>query len=222
MYDELETGISLSDHVKVEVSGPNDEKTVLTVNPVGQFNPGGCTAFISIKKDAVMALNTTEEFFDHLLGRIVFENLESAVELDSCRLVDVLNYTKDLQPDDDNSWWLSYFKKLEEKVSRFHEELTAISADLRDLKTVVIHQYHQASGEMCDFVDFICVPEGEDEDTLREFFEENLSPDSEIDEIMELFEDGYSYVNSYEADEKIRIDFRNGTFEKTMTVSEVR
>ena len=222
MYDEFETGIVLSDYVKIEVFGNNNEKAVLSVNPVGQFNPGGCTAFISVKKDAVMSLQTTEELFDYFLNRIVFENMESAVDLPNYILKDVLEYTGALEPDEDNEWWLNYFKRLEGKVSQFHDELTAMAQDLKDLQKVVIHQNHEAGGELCDFVDFICVPEGEEEDVLREFFEENLSADSEIDEIMELFEDGYSYVNAYAADEKIVIDFKNGTFEKTMSVTDVR
>ena len=222
MYDEFETGISMSDYVKVEVFDQDEKKTTLTVNPVGQFNPGGCTAFISVKKDVIMSLKTTRELYDYFLGRIIFENLESAVDLENTRLIDLMEYTKDLEPDEGNEWWLSYFKRLEKKVAQFHDELTDMAEDLRDLKKVVIHQYHEAGGELCDFVDFICVPEGEDEDVLREFFEENLSPDSEIDQIMELFEDGCSSIDSFCADEKTVVDFRNGTLEKTMIVTDVR
>ncbi|MBQ2657670.1 MAG: hypothetical protein IJF87_03745 [Erysipelotrichaceae bacterium] len=219
MYDEFEAGMSLSDHVKIEVFF-GDKKTVLRVNPVGRFSPGGCTAFVSLKKDAVLALNTVEEFYEMLLNRIYFENLEVAFDLENYRLKDVLAYTKDLEVDDENSWWLNYFKSLEEDVSRFHAELISLTDKLSDLKAVV-HQFHEASGEMCDFVDFTCCPEGEEEDVLREFFKENLSPESEIDNIMEQFEDGYFYGNSFAADEAVTIDFGNGSFEKKLTVTDV-
>ena len=219
MYDEFEAGMSLSDHVKVEVFC-GDKKTVLNVNPVGQFSPGGCTAFVSVKKEAAFALNTVEELYEMLMNRIYFENLEVAFDLPDYGLKEVLAYTKDLEVDDENSWWLNYFKRLEEKVSQFHDELVSMTDKLSDLK-VVVHQFHEASGEMCDFVDFTCCPEGEEEDVLREFFEENLSPESEIDSIMELFEDGYFYGNGFAADEAVTIDFGNSSFEKKLTITDV-
>ena len=70
-------------------------------------------------------------------------------------------------------------------------------------------------------MDFTCCPEGEEEDVLREFFEENLTPESEIDAIMDLFEDGYFYGNGFAADEAVTVDFKNGTYEKTLTVTDV-
>ena len=219
MYDDFESGMSMSDYVKVEVFC-NDKKTVLSVNPVGQFSPGGCTAFVSVKKDAVLALNTVEELYEMLLSRIYFENLEVAFDLPNYRLTDVLEYTRDLEVDDENSWWLNYFKRLEGKVKQFHDELNAMTEDLKDLK-LAVHQFHEASGELCDFVDFTCCPEGEEEDVLREFFEENLTPESEIDAIMDLFEDGYFYGNGFAADEAVTIDFKNGTYQKTLTVTDV-
>lgn len=219
MYDDFESGMSMSDYVKVEVFC-GDKKTVLSVNPVGQFSPGGCTAFVSVKKDAALALNTVEEFYEMLLSRIYFENLEAAFDLPNYRLTDVLEYTKDLEVDDENSWWLNYFKRLEGKVQQFHDELTEMTGDLKDLK-LTVHQFHEASGELCDFVDFTCCPEGEEEDVLREFFEENLTPESEIDAIMDLFEDGYFYGNGFAADEAVTIDFGNGTYDKKLTVTDV-
>ena len=220
MYDEFEAGMSLSDHVKVEVCNGKGDKAVLNVNPVGQFSPGGCTAFVSVKKEAVFSLKTVEEFYEMLLGRIYFENLEAAVDLPNYRLTDVLDHTRDLEIDEDNGWWLAYFKRLEEKVSQFHAELVSLAVELGDLR-VVVHQFHQAAGEMCDFVDFTCCPEGEDEDVLREFFEENLSAESDIDSIMEHFEDGYFYGSGFSADEAVTIDFGNGSFEKKLTVTDV-
>ncbi len=221
MYDEFEAGMISSDHVKVEVIKDSGEKTSLVVNPVGQFSPGGCIAFVSVKKDAALALKTGEELFEMLLNRIYFENMEVAVDLPDYGLKEVLDYTKDLEPDDENSWWLNYFKRLEKKVAQFHEELISMAEELKDVK-VIVHQFHEAGGEMCDFVDYTCCPEGDDEDTLREFFEESLTPDSEIDNIMDLFEDGYSSISGFAADEAVTIDYGNGRYEKTLTISDVR
>ena len=217
---EFETGISFAEYVSVEVL-KDDQKIKLSVNPVGQFNPGGCTAFVSVKKDGVLALEKVEDLYEYLLKRIGFDNLEAVVDLDDYSLKGVLEYTKDLEVDDENEWWLNYFKRLEKKVDEFHEALISMNAQLKDLK-VKVHQYHEASGELCDFVDFICCPEGEDEEALREFFEENLSKDSEIDNIMECFEDGYFYGDSFSADETTLIDFASGNVEKTMTITDVR
>ena len=221
MYDEFEAGMISSDHVKVEVIKDSGEKTSLVVNPVGQFSPGGCIAFVSVKKDAALALKTGEELFEMLLNRIYFENMEVAVDLSDYGLKEVLDYTKDLEVDDENSWWLNYFKRLEKKVDQFREELISMAEELKDVK-VIVHQFHEAGGEICDFVDYTCCPEGDDEDTLREFFEESLTPDSEIDNIMDLFEDGYSSISGFAADEAVTIDYGNGSYEKTLTISDVR
>ena len=147
--------------------------------------------------------------------------MEVAVDLPDYGLKEVLDYTKDLEVDDENSWWLNYFKRLEKKVDQFREELISMAEELKDVK-VIVHQFHEAGGEMCDFVDYTCCPEGDDEDTLREFFEESLTPDSEIDNIMDLFEDGYSSISGFAADEAVTIDYGNGSYEKTLTISDVR
>ena len=217
---EFETGISFAEYVSVEVL-KDDQKIKLSVNPVGQFNPGGCTATVFIKKEGVLTLEKVEDLYEYLIKRIGFDNLEAVIDLKDYSLKGVLEYTKGLEVDDENSWWLNYFKRLEEKVDEFHKALVSLNAELKDLK-VKVHQYHDASGELCDFVDFICCPEGEDEEELREFFEENLSNDSEIDNIMECFEDGYFYGNSFSAAETTVIDFANNSVEKTMKVTDVR
>ena len=219
MYDEFEAGYGLSDYVKVEVAGKDGQKFSLNVNPVGQFNPGGCLAFVSLKKEALLELNSVEELYDYLLNRIYFENLEVAFDMDDYSLKNVLDYTKDLEVDDDNSWYLNYFKRLEKLVSQFKEEL--LKCNLEDLK-VNVHEYHQASGEACDFVDFTCCPEGDEEEELREFFESSLTPESEIDSIMEHFEDGYFYGSSYSADQLTAIDFASKTITKTLTIQDVQ
>ena len=130
---EFETGISFAEYVSVEVL-KGDQKIKLSVNPVGQFNPGGCTAFVSVKKDSVLALEKVEDLYEYLLKRIGFDNLEAVVDLDDYSLKGVLEYTKDLEVDDENEWWLNYFKRLEKKVDEFHEALISMNAQLKDLK----------------------------------------------------------------------------------------
>ncbi len=44
---DYESGIGLSDHVKIEVM-KGEQKISLAVNPVGQFETGGCLAFIAV------------------------------------------------------------------------------------------------------------------------------------------------------------------------------
>ena len=210
--------MSLSDYVKAEVYDEKGNKAALSVNPVGQFNPGGCIAFISMKKDQVLPLKSGAEIYEFLLKKIYFENLEVAFDLDNYTLANVLEYTKGLEVNEENDWYLNYFKRLEQKTEEFKTALLAMETPAK----IIARQYHEASGELCDFVDYLCVPEGEDEETLREFFEENLTADSEIDEIMEQFEDGSFYGNGFEAEERITADLKNQTFEKTMTVTNVR
>ncbi|MBR0462203.1 MAG: hypothetical protein IJJ00_05790 [Erysipelotrichaceae bacterium] len=219
---EFETGISCSNYVTVKIAGLNGETASLSVNPIGQFNPGGCEAMVFIKKDDVLALKTVDELYAYLLRKIFIENLETAVEIDDCSLGGVLEYTKTLEENEDNNWWLPYFKKLEKKVDEFHESLTCFAKDLKDIKVVTVHEYHSASGELCDFVDYTCAPEGDENEEIRSYLEEHLSKESDIDAIMDCFEDGYFYGSSFEGDEKTVIDFNNNTFEKTMTVTNVQ
>ena len=216
---EYESGIGLSDHVKIEAS-KNDQKISLVVNPVGQFETGGCLAFISVKKDDILALNSTEELYDYLLRKIYFENLETAFDLENYTLKNVLEYTKDLEVNEENSWWLNYFKRLEKKVYEFKDGLEGFMSI--DDVTVNIHEYHSASGEMCDLVDYTCAPEGEETEVLREFFEENLSSDSEIDNLMDCFEDGYFCGNSYSADQLTKVDYKNKSFTRSLTITDVQ
>ena len=216
---EYESGIGLSDHVKIEAS-KNDQKISLVVNPVGQFETGGCLAFISVKKDDILALNSTEELYDYLLRKIYFENLETAFDLDNYTLKNVLEYTKDLEVNEENSWWLNYFKRLEKKVYEFKDGLEGFMSV--DDVAVNIHEYHSASGEMCDLVDYTCAPEGEETEVLREFFEENLSSDSEIDNLMDCFEDGYFCGNSYSADQLTKVDYKNKSFIRSLTITNVQ
>ena len=216
----MESGMMTASYVKVEVSDTDDRKISLIVNPVGRFSPGGCEAYVSVKQNQITDLNTADEIFDYLLRKIYFENLESSAgELPGVSLGEILSYTDGLQEDEDNSWWLKYFRGLSEKVSIFHRELLKMDGTISEVR---VHQYHDASGELCDFVDYICCPEGEDEEVLRSFFEDSLSDDSDIDEIMDCFEDGYFYGSSYESDEVSVIDVKTHTVTKTMTVKNVR
>lgn len=221
MYDEFEAGFGQSDHVKVEIKGKDDQTFVLDVNPVGQFDPGGCLAFISLKKDQLLSLNSTEELYEMLLNRIFFENLEIAYDADNYSLKSVLEYTGALEVDDENSWWLNYFKRLADRVNKFKDGLFGSENRLEDL-VMKVHEYHEANGEACDFADYTCCPEGGSEEELRDFFESSLSPESEIDAIMEHFEDGYFYGDGFAADQLTIVSFGDRTFSKSLTISDVR
>ncbi|MBO4218450.1 MAG: hypothetical protein J5887_02950 [Erysipelotrichaceae bacterium] len=218
MSNMFETGIGLADHVKVEVWGTAQQPICLTVNPVGQFNPGGCLALASVRKDQVLQLKSTEELYDFLTRKIFFENLETAIPEEECNytLKGVLDYTENLAEDDENSWWLPYFRTLAEDVNNFREKLMA-AGRLEELQ-LKVHQYHAAAGELCDFADWTCFPEGGDEDEVREFLEDSLAEDLDADEVMELFEDGYFQGSGFEGDECVSVDFAQGTCHKKLVI----
>ena len=64
--------------------------------------------------------------------------------------------------------------------------------------------------------------EGEDEEDLRSFLEENLSPESDIDAILSCFEDGCFYGNAYDSDRVIEADLEKKSVKEWLTVSEIR
>ena len=219
-----EFGIAANDYVSVVVKDKENKKHTLKVNPVGRFEGGsGCIAIIYAKGDRILALQSIDEFCDYLLKWIVFDNLDGVFddEPDDFCLGSVLKKAAEIEEDEDNSWYLSYFKKLNEDFGKFRRELGESFASLKDINEIVIHQYHDAAGEMCDFVDYTCCPEGEEEDVLREFFENNLTADSEIDKIMDCFEDGFFYGYQFSGDEQLLIDVQNKTYRKTMTITDV-
>ena len=213
----FESGIADNDYVSVEVYDTSGGKTSLSVNPIGQFSPGGCKALVYVKKETLLTLNTAEELLSCLRKKICFENLDTAVDLDNNSLGNVLDRTSALEIDEENDWWLPYFKRLEKKVSAFEEEVQKMD----EIKRIVVHQYHDAAGELCDFVDYVCCPEGEDDEIIRSFLEENLSPESDIDAIMGCFEDGYFYGNSYESDRVIEADLVENSVKEQLTISEI-
>ena len=214
---EYEAGIADNYYVAVEAYGGSGEKASLSVNPIGQFSPGGCTALVYVKKETLLSLSAPEELMSCLLKKICFENLETAIDLDDFSLGHVLEYTAALEIDEENDWWLPYFKRLEKKVSAFREDLEKIN----EIRKIVIHQYHDAAGELCDFVDYTCCPEGEDNESIRCFLEENLSKESDIDAIMDCFEDGYFYGNAYESDRVIEADLAEQKVKEWLTISEI-
>ncbi|MBQ2079406.1 MAG: hypothetical protein IIU37_07095 [Erysipelotrichaceae bacterium] len=216
---DYESGIGLSDHVKIDVM-KGEQKISLAVNPVGQFETGGCLAFIAVKKEDLFSLGSTEELCDYLLRKIYFENLESAFDLDHYTLKNVLQHTESLEVNEENSWWLNYFKRLQKKVNEFKEGLRSFS-DLNEL-AVYIHEYHSASGELCDFVDYTCAPEGEEEDEIRNYFEEKLNDDQQVDRIMDCFEDGYFYGNSFSAKQLTVVDYPKKSFDRSLSIEDIQ
>ena len=213
---EYESGIGETYYVKVEVYGA-DQKAVLTVNPIGQFSPGGCEAFVYAKKDALTGLKEAGEIMDYFKKKICFENMEAACDLEDYSLGYVLDYCSKLEENEENDWWLPYFRRLEKKVSSFENDLKQMS----EIRKIVVHQYHSAAGELCDFVDYTCCPEGEEEEELRSFFEENLA-DSDIDAIMECFEDGYFYGDFYDSDRVITADLPDQKVDEKLIITEIR
>ena len=217
---EFESGIGESYSVKVEICGENEERIFLTVDPVGQFHPGGCEAFAYVKKDALLSLASAQDIMDYFLKRICFENLETAIDdLDDFSLGSVLDYTGKLETDEENEWFLPYFKGLNEKVRLFDEKLRSMEGKIA---RIIVHQYHSASGELCDFTDYTNCPEGEEEEEIRSHFEKILSDDSDIDAILSLFEDGYFYGNAYDSDQVITADLKEGKAEEKLKITDIR
>ena len=70
-------------------------------------------------------------------------------------------------------------------------------------------------------MDYINCPFEEDEETIREYLENSLSKDSEIDNIMQYFDFGQFYINHYEADERMVFDLINKKFEKSLIVTNI-
>ena len=207
-------------YVYADIYGNNGEKAVLKVNPIGQFQGDGCIAMAYLKKDALLSVSSIDELMEKLGKAIEFENLEGILDLEGGNsLSNVLAYTKDLEEDEDNAYWLGYFKKLEGLYERFAADVKAFASGMDDISKVIVHQFHNASGDDCDFADYAGLPFEEDEDAMREYLEENIEGD--IDSIMEHFEDGEFYVDSYESDKKIIVDFTGKKASETLSISDV-
>ncbi len=218
-----EYGIYANEYLKIEVKDKEGMACTLKVNPVGQFEGSGCIATIYAKGDKILSMQSVDELCDYILSRIEFGNLEGVFEdePDDYFMGSVLRKSGEIEINDDNSWYLSYFRRLQEDYDRFHQQLKERFGSFEEIGEIVIHQYHDAGGEMCDFVDYTCCPEGADEEELREFFEDNLSVYSEIENIMNCFEDGYFNGNQFSADETLTIDVTNGRAHKIMTITNV-
>lgn len=217
---EYESGIADHYYVVLEILDNSGTKLSLTVNPIGQFSPGGCCALVYVKKEQLLSLTSTESIMDYFLKKICFENLETAVDLKDDSLGNVLQYTADLKEDEENDWWLPYFRRLERKLSSFREDLVKMEKE-NGIRRIRVHQYHSAAGELCDFVDYTCCPEGEGQEVIRSFFEEKLDSQSDIDAIMDCFEDGYFYGSAYESDRLIEADLLKQTVQEKLLITEI-
>ena len=205
----LETGEFLENSVRVVVFNENNEKVVLNV--------GGCQTFSYIKAQQLLAIKNAEELYDLILKDICFEELEGTLENDpgDYSLGAMNEYVKTLD-ENENGSVISSLRHVEGNTRRFYNEL--VKTITGPVSKVIIHQYHNAGGDMCDFEDYLNIPYGEEEDATREYLEKILTPDSEIDNIMERFEDGNIYVNEYQSDEKLTVDIMNNKVDKTLTV----
>ena len=208
----LETGEFLENSVRVVAFNENNEKCVLNV--------GGCQTFSYIKPEKLLAVKNAQELYDLILKDICFEELEGALENDpgDYSLGAMNEYVKTLD-ENENSPVISSLRHAEGNTRRFYNEL--MKTITGPVTKVIVHQYHNASGDMCDFEDYLNIPYGEEEDAMREYLEKTLTPDSEIDNIMEHFEDGDLYVSAYQSDEQLIVDIINNKVEKTLTVIEV-
>ena len=193
--------------VKVEVFDDQDKKAVLNVD--------GVTAMIYLKAEKVLAIGSKEELQEHLFKRIQLEELSGSLEedLDDYSLQNVLNYLKDCK---DDSPVISTLRVIERNAQKFEKDLS----ELNGLKLIKVHQYHRSSGEMGDFEDYLNIPYGEDADTMRTYLKENLH-DSDIDQIMECFEDGEFYVNSFAGEELSCFDLEKQSVEESKSISEI-
>lgn len=217
---EYESGIADHYYVVLEIYDNNGKKLSLSVNPIGQFSPGGCCALVYVKKEQLLSLTSAEVIMDYFLKKICLKNLETAVDLKDDSLGNVLQYTADLKEDEENDWWLPYFRRLERKLSSFRDDLVKMEKE-NGIRRIRIHQYHGAAGELCDFVDYTCCPEGEGQEVIRSFFEEKLDSQSDIDAIMDCFEDGYFYGSAYESDRLIEADLLKQTVQEKLLITEI-
>ena len=224
MEDMSEYGIYANEYLKVEVKDREDKVYTLKVNPIGKFEGSGCIAMIYAKGDKILSLQSIDEFCDYLLSRIEFGNLEGVFddEPEDFSMGSVLRKCAEIELTDENSWYLSYFKKLQEDFDRFHQQLNEGFSSFADICQIIIHQYHDAGGELCDFVDYTCCPEGCEQEELREFFEDNLSIYSEIENILNCFEDGYFNGSQFSGEEQLTVNVAEGRSHKIMTITNVR
>ena len=197
--------------VKVEVSDVLDNRIVLNIN--------GPMIVSYIKSDQLLSIKSKDELYDLIMNKIVIEEFDGVLdkELDDYSLNNVLNYLESIN-DQDNDVIISELRSIERNISKFKKELS----DLDELAKISIHQYHKSSGEMCDFVDYLNIPYEDDEEVTREYLENNLSSQSCIDEIMNLFSFGEFDISYYSCVETISADLINNNVSKSVTVDEVQ
>ena len=198
-----------SDYVRVEVFDDQKKKAVLNVS--------GPITMSYIKKGQISKGVSKDELYDLLLRKIGFEELEGALEKEpeDYFLKTMMNYLDDIEESDDPV--LSGLFKIQRNVKRFKEDLKQVD----EVVLVQIHQIHKGDSEENDFMDYLNIPMEEEEEVMRTYLEENLSSESEIDAIMDRFEDGEFYINTYEADQLLCFDLLNNITEEKVIVSEV-
>ena len=204
-----ESGEFISNSVRVKVFNEDGNNAVLNV--------GGVQTFTYIKPEELLAITNAQELYDLILKKICFEELEGTLDEEPTdySLGGILEYLKTIDENADSPV-LKELRHAEGNVKRFYNELN--KSITGKITKVIVHQYHNASGDMCDFEDYLNIPYGEEEDAMREYLESTLTPDSEIDNIMEHFEDGDLYINAYQSDEELTVDITNNKVDKTLTV----
>ena len=207
-------------YVDIEVKDAEGNAAKLSVNPTGQFNGGGCQAIAYYRPERILEAADAEALYQVLTKGIEFEEIEGTLdpEPEDYQLSTMLEFAKGLDETEDNSWWLRYFKRLVTKAEEFHAALN----EMKEIETVTVHQVHNACGDLCDFADYTNAPEGEEEDTIRQFLEDTLTPDSAIDDLMDCLDDGYFELSQYQSDKVLIADRKNGTVKELFTVTDVR
>ena len=196
--------------IKAEVFDADHNKAVL--------NAGGPMTMSYLKAEHFVKGMKKEELFDLLIRQIGFEELEGALsrEPDNYLLNTMMHYLDEVEVIADDPV-MSGLYRIQRNVRKFHDELL----NLGEIVLVKIHQLHVGGSEECDFMDYLDIPWEDDEELMRQYLQENLSADSDIEKIMDHFEDGEFYIRSYEADRLLTIDLVSGRAEEKSTVNEI-
>ena len=196
-----------TDSVMVEAFS-GDERFVLSIS--------GPHTISYIKNDQILQVSSGKELFDLIMNKVWFEEMEGALDtdLDVYSVGSVMEYLRGVEDTADNPL-LSSLWRIERNVNKFWEEVEKMDS----VDKVLIHQIHAGSD---DFTDYLNIPYEEDEEETRNILIERLSDDSMIDSIMEHFEEGEFYIDSYECEELMEADLKEGKVTNTVSVTEIQ
>ena len=205
MYEETVSSFA----VKVEVV--DDEQNKVSVKISGPQTLSYC------KPEDLLKVKDKDELLNVLLKKIVFEEIDGALdeELTDYSLGEVLAYLKQKEEVNDDPF-MSSLQRIRSNFEKFEEEL----AEEGKICSISIHQYHSAGNEEADFADYLNIPYMEEAEEVREYLESGLT-DSDIEAVMECFEDGEFYVSSYECEEVLSVDLHKQEVKKIVKVNTI-